>query len=158
MNKIVIVAIAAALTAGAANAKGWGHGHRGEGRGMGANFMEQFDINGDGGITQEEIDAVRSGRLAEFDTNDDGALSIEEYEALWLDAMRERMVDMFQRHDDDGDGIVTAEEFSEDFSGIVARRDTNGDGILNADDMRERMHRRGGDRQRRGGSDGQDAN
>ena len=52
-------------------------------------------------------------RLAEFDADNDGSLTLEEYQALWLDAMRERMVDRFQAHDDDGDAIVTVEEFVE---------------------------------------------
>ncbi|WP_112320540.1 EF-hand domain-containing protein [Oceanibium sediminis] len=113
--------------------------HRGDSdRGMGRmrGFLEAFDADGDGGLTQEEIDTARAERLAEFDTDGDGSLSLSEFEALWLDAMRERMVDQFQRHDDDGDGQVTAEEFGERFKGIVAARDTNGDGVLNADDMR----------------------
>lgn len=100
------------------------------------NFMEMFDTNADGAITQDEIDATRNERLAAFDANADGNLSLEEFEALWLDAMRERMVDQFQRHDANGDGLVTADEFNKRFSGLVARMDRNDDGVLNADDQR----------------------
>lgn len=99
-------------------------------------MLEQFDTNGDGGITQAEIDAVRSARLAEFDADGDGQLTLAEYEALWLDAMRERMVDRFQSHDDDGDAVITIAEFGERSANIVDRRDRNDDGVLNADDMR----------------------
>ena len=42
--------------------------------------------------------------------------------------MRERMVDQFQAHDDDGDGMVTAEEFGERFDRIMSRLDDNDDG------------------------------
>ena len=56
---------------------------------------------------------MRSSRLAAFDQNNDGRLTLEEYQAMWLDAMRERMVDRFQAHDDDGDAVVTVEEFVE---------------------------------------------
>ncbi|MHA3978229.1 EF-hand domain-containing protein [Halovulum sp. GXIMD14794] len=120
-------------------------GHRG-GKGMRGDrgammmerFAEQFDTNGDGDITQDEIDAARAAQLAEFDADGDGSLNLQEYEALWLDAMRERMVDRFQAHDDDGDGAVTVEEFGEEFTNIVERRDRNGDGVLNADDMQRR--------------------
>jgi Ca2+-binding EF-hand superfamily protein len=97
-------------------------------------LLETYDANGDGGVTQEEIDSVRAARLSEFDTDQDSQLNLEEYQALWLDAMRERMVDQFQRHDDDGDGVVTAEEFGQDLANIVDRRDRNDDGVLNADD------------------------
>ncbi|MSU89526.1 hypothetical protein GE300_07845 [Rhodobacteraceae bacterium 2CG4] len=125
-----------------------GHGMRGDrgarGAMMMARFAEQFDTDADGNITQQEIDAARAAQLAEFDADGDGALTLQEYEALWLDAMRERMVDRFQAHDDDGDGSVTAEEFGEEFAGIVARRDRNGDGVLNADDMQRRGMMNGG--------------
>ncbi len=103
-------------------------------------MFETFDLNGDGSLTQEEIDTARAQQLAGADADGDGALSIVEYETLWLDAMRERMVDAYQRHDADGDGSVTAEEFNARFSGLVERMDRNDDGALSRED------RRGGDR------------
>ena len=106
------------------------------GRGRGAAMLENFDTDGDGQLTQAEIDAVRADRLAEFDTDGNGELTLQEYEALWLDAMRERMVDRFQNLDKDGDAIVTTGEFVEPFSATVSRMDRNDDGVLNADDMR----------------------
>ena len=72
----------------------------------------------------------------------DGTLSVTEYEALWLDVMRERMVDRFQDHDANGDGKVTAEEFGKRFTDMVKFMDSNGDGVLDASDMRGRY--RGG--------------
>ncbi len=97
-------------------------------------LIERFDSDGDGSVSQVEIDGVRAARLAKFDTDGDGQLSIAEYEALWLDAMRERMVDQFQAHDNDGDGQVTVEEFTERMSRLVEIRDRNGDRVLNRDD------------------------
>jgi len=106
-------------------------------------MMATYDTNDDGQITQEEIDSFRASRLAEFDADGDGNLNLDEYQALWLDAYRERMVDQFQRHDDDGDGMVTTEEFGEDQSGMVARMDSNDDGVLTADDkMKSRKSRK----------------
>ncbi|MGQ7794374.1 EF-hand domain-containing protein [Faunimonas sp. B44] len=99
-------------------------------------MFEQFDADGDGRITQDEIDAVRGDRLARFDADKDGALSLEEYQALWLDAMRERMVRAFQAHDRDGDGKVTAEEFNARFDRMVERLDRNDDGAIDRSDMR----------------------
>jgi Ca2+-binding EF-hand superfamily protein len=124
-------------------------GHRGKmghGRGMHRvlDLIELYDQDGDGKVTQAEIDNVRADRLAEFDSDGNGALSLKEYEALWLDAMRERMVDRFQSHDDDGDGQVTADEFSDSTSRLVMRRDRNDDGAISLEDMRR------GDRGRRG--------
>lgn len=121
--------------------------HRGHSRGKARieAMMEAYDQNQDGALTQAEIDAVRSDRLQTFDSNGDGNLSLAEYEALWLDAMRERMVDQFQRHDDDGDGLVTQDEFGEHYSKMVARMDRNDDGKIDPDDFqRHRSDRRGG--------------
>jgi Ca2+-binding EF-hand superfamily protein len=142
-------ALGAAAFAGTTLADGgWGRhhgsGHHGA-RGMA--FFEQFDANGDGRLTQAEIDEIRRSRLAEFDEDGDGSLTLEEYQALWLDAMRERMVDRFQAHDDDGDGMVTAEEFGEPFDRMVSRLDTDDDGAVTLDEMR-RHGDRGGDRGR----------
>lgn len=104
-------------------------------------LMETFDTDGDGTVTQEEIDGVRAAELAEFDADGDGMLSLEEYQELWLANVYERMVDAFQNLDADGDGEVTEEEFNAAFANIVARMDFNGDGGLNADDRPERPER-----------------
>lgn len=53
-------------------------------------FMERYDANNDGRVTQEEIDANRSQRHSEFDANNDGQLSLEEFQALWLRARSSR--------------------------------------------------------------------
>ena len=115
------------------------------GRGRGAAMIENFDTDGDGQLTQAEIDAVRADRFAEFDTDGNGELTLQEYEALWLDAMRERMVDRFQNLDNDGDAIVTSEEFVDPFAAMVSRMDRNEDGVISADDMGRRGHGRGDD-------------
>jgi Ca2+-binding EF-hand superfamily protein len=139
------VALGATVLAGATLAGGGHHGRghwggHGGGHGGGAWLFENFDANDDGRITQVEIEEVRQGQLQEFDANGDGSLSLEEYQALWLDAMRERMVDRFQAHDDDGDGLVTVAEFSERFDGIVSRLDDDGDGEVTQDEL-QRRHR-----------------
>lgn len=111
------------------------HHGRDHGRGM-ENLMATYDTNDDGQVTQEEVDTFRADRLAEFDADGNGTLDLDEYQALWLDAYRERMVDNFQRHDDNGDGIITVEEFGEDQAGMVARMDSNEDGVLTQEDRR----------------------
>lgn len=114
-------------------------GQRGErgrgGRGFEA-ILEQYDTNEDGSLTEDEALAARTAQLTEHDADGDGALTIAEYEALWLQAMRERMVDRFQQHDDDGDGAVTVAEFTEELSRMLRRADRNGDGMINSEDMR----------------------
>ncbi len=123
------------------------HGRHGKGRHHGRRMfrlMEKFDTNADRRLTQAEIDEVRAARLNEFDQDRDGVLTLVEYEALWLDAMRERMVDRFQDHDADGDGKVTREEFGRRFARIITRMDRNDDGVLDKSDMRRGHSRRGG--------------
>jgi Ca2+-binding EF-hand superfamily protein len=149
------IALAAAAFAGASLADGgWGR-HHGGGWGQhgaaGERLFETFDANQDGTLTQAEVDQARQAQLAEFDADGNGSLDLEEYQALWLDAMRERMVDQFQAHDDDGDGMVTAEEFGERFSAIVVRLDDDGDGEVTTEELRERVMERRHGRGHRGG-------
>ncbi len=110
-------------------------GHRGGGRHM-FRMMEAFDANDDGKLSQEEIDSSRAERFGQFDGDGDQSLTLQEYEQLWLDAMRERMVDRFQHLDADGDAKVTAEEFQRPFAKIVRRKDRNGDGVIDRNDFR----------------------
>jgi hypothetical protein len=142
-------------TATFAGERGHGGWHHGPGAGMGGrgwSMFESFDANGDGKVTQAEVDEVRAQRFAEFDADGDGRLTLEEYQALWLDAMRPRMVDQFQAHDDDGDAGVTLEEFSERYARMVVRLDANGDGEITIEELRER-HGDGDRRRSRGGRD-----
>jgi hypothetical protein len=161
------IALAAATFAGASLANGswsrhhggWGHGGPGGwgGGAPGERLFEAYDVNQDGTLTQAEVDQARQAKLAEFDADGDGSLSLEEYQALWLDAMREFMVDQFQAHDDDGDGLVTVAEFSERTGGLVGRLDADGDGEVTLVELRERaMRRHGHDGDRDRGGEGDD--
>jgi len=153
----VVTALAVGGYAAASYAHGEYHqkfgGHDGGRQGMmgGGSFkgakrmmhmMETYDSNGDGALTLDEVTAERARKFKEFDKNADGTLDLSEYQALWADAMRERMVDRFQKHDDDGDGKVTEEEFSKRFSRMMTWMDRNGDGKFDRDDHMERMGER----------------
>lgn len=163
--KIAIVAAAVAaigataFAAAVAHERGGGHmrwmqgGHGGYGmhgggygrHGGGMRMMEAYDTDGDGRLTQEEVDQARAAQLKKFDKDGDGMLSIGEYEALWLDAMRERMVDQFQEHDADGDGKVTQEEFGSRHARMIKRMDRNGDGVFDEEDRGGRWRHRDDD-------------
>lgn len=99
----------------------------------------QIDADGDGAVTQDEIDAFRAARVGEADASGDGALSIEEFDTLYRAFTRSRMVDMFQDFDADGDGVISVEEMDVRFGDVVDRMDRDGDGALT---LRDRGHRR----------------
>lgn len=129
----------------------WG-GRRDFGRrGGGAmlRVLQQADTNNDGALTQAELDAFRTAQVEAADADDDGNLSLEEFQTIWVSLTRPRMVDAFQRLDEDGDGSVTAEEQARPFANLVERLDRNGDDRLDREDRR----RGRGDRGRRGRRD-----
>lgn len=111
---------------------------------VGERILRRFDTDKDGKLTQAEVDKARAEQHAKFDTNKDGRLNLREYEALWLSVMRKRMVDAFQRHDDDGNAAITVKEFQERFKNLVARADFDDNGVFSRDDIRQRLrqHRR----------------
>ena len=75
----------------------------------------ELDVNGDGGITLEEVTAAATARFAQADTNGDGALSEAELIARAEEEALARIADQVAR--------------------MVERRDVNGDGLLQPDEM-----------------------
>ncbi len=144
---LTAIAVAAAL-GGTALAGASYAGHRGGGHGMGfldkgqlaVSAMEMFeavDADGDGRLTQAEIDKALDDRHAAHDANGDGNLSLEEFAGLWHETTRPLTVRVFQMLDTDGDAIVTRTEYDRPLAGIVERLDRDRDGSLS---MRDRWH------------------
>ncbi len=136
---------------------GWGGGYHHGGykhhRGMGRWFMKRYDANKDGKVTQEEVDTNRTERHGKYDANGDGKLSLKEFEGLWLEAFRKRMVRAFQQFDEDGDAVVTLDEYKMPLANVVERRDRDGDGAISREDRRHGKHHR---KHRRGSYSGDD--
>jgi len=150
-NRILLVTAVLAIGGSAALAGvsyagrdggGWKRHHMGMGHHRGHGMLEKFDANGDGKVTQEEIDAAEADLLARHDTDDKDGLKLEEFEGIWLELNRERMVDRFQNLDADGDGTVTKAEIDRKLARMMQVMDRNGDGAISTDDFRK-MHRRG---------------
>ena len=144
---LTAMAVAAALggtvLAGASYAD-----HRDGGHGMGfldnrqlaVSAMEMFeavDADGDGKLTQAEIDKLRNDLHAAHDADGDGNLDLEEFAGLWHETTRPLTVRTFQMLDTDGDAVVTRAEYDRPLAGIVERLDRDGDGGLS---MRDRWH------------------
>ena len=155
----VAAAIGAVAIAGvsyAGNRHGGFDGHRGHGmhflgkgqlRLTAMEILQSIDADGDGKLTQAEIDKVRNDRHSAHDADGDGSLGLEEFAGLWHETTHPLTVRAFQMLDTDGDAVVTRAEYDRPLARIVERLDRNGDGALSPDDRWR--HRR--DDRRRGG-------
>lgn len=134
---LAVTAIGVGALTTIASADEGGQGWRGRHGGMMQNFMERYDANKDGKVSQEEIDVNRTEWFGKFDSDKNGNLTLKEFEALWLEAHRKEMVREFQKLDPNGDAVIIIEEYKEPLSRFVANRDRNGDGVYSKDDRRE---------------------
>jgi Ca2+-binding EF-hand superfamily protein len=118
--------VAGIALAGGLDRKGWGH----DGGPRGGQMIEMFDQNGDGSITQDEVNAAVAERFAAADADKDGRVTLDEFKAYRLAEMQPMQVRAFQRLDRDGDGKVTRAEFDRVSERMFARFDRDGDGEL----------------------------
>ena len=99
-------------------------------------FMSRLDTNNDGAIQLEEM--TRVNRHAAADTDGDGILSQEEIEAMVLKRMVERQArQLTRRLDVDGDGVVTLAEIENQDAKRFALMDRNDDGKLERSELRQ---------------------
>ena len=117
-------------------------------------MFDRFDADKDGKVTAAEMDKARADSITRFDANGDGVLQLEEYRGLWLEHMNRRMVDGFQRLDDDGDGKVSDAEMKAPMTRMSRFMDRDGDGVITRDELRPRQ--KGEHRGKRRGRDDDD--
>lgn len=102
----------------------------------------KMDANDDGSVDLSEFSNM--DRLKEADKNGDGTLSQDEIEAMAMKRVVERQAQrMTKRLDVDGDGIVTIAEVEKQKGKRFALMDRNDDGKLEKSEMRhgKRMHK-----------------
>jgi Ca2+-binding EF-hand superfamily protein len=161
---LLVVAIAAGMTLAASAQAREGHGPQ-----MDMPDFEDLDINSDGAVTSDEIDAAMQARAAarfrETDTNGDGAVSAEEMVARADTARQERAAsraaDQIEKADTNGDGLLQADEMAahaadrgnnrgeREADRMFERADADDNGSLSAEEFAEartRMEERGGRR------------
>ncbi|MBV1897474.1 MAG: EF-hand domain-containing protein [Rhodobacteraceae bacterium] len=144
---IVVVATSVVAVGAYAQSEAKAQGH-GAGSGMHGKKMsfEVLDTDGNGEITLEELQSRSKDRFIEIDTNQDGMLSAEELEAHAQKQTSERVAMMIERHDTDGDSLLTIEEMPGAGRGeaMFARIDPNGDGIITQEEFEQAKSQRKG--------------
>ena len=115
-----------------------------------------LDADGDGILTQEEMESRGAARFAEADTDGDGGLSADELTAAAAARAAERTARMLERLDTNGDGLLQQTEMQPrgDRAGkMFERMDTDGDGGISEaefDAARARLMERRGERHGQG--------
>lgn len=108
--------------------------------------FEKLDTNGDGVITQAEINAIGVAKFAEADTNGDGFLDAAELKAQMLASIEMRREGREERGGEhrgakDGEGNADLREAQNSerldlaVKHMIERADKNGDGKLSIDEL-----------------------
>lgn len=116
----------------------------------GTHFVENWDLDGNGSVSAEEITERRGDIFTMFDQDEDGMLSAEEYvlfdetraadmennaggHGKGGDRMQEGLTLVF--NDTDADGQVSKEEFVSNSAAWFTQIDRNGDAMITSADF-----------------------
>lgn len=130
----VITAVIAALAIPSAvvMAKG-GFYHHGDSAG----FLNKFDTNADGVLTIDEMPDHRAKKFGHMDMDGDGAVTRDEIDAARIKGRRHKTARMMKHLDLDGDGEITQAEFTARALMMFEKADKNGNGVVTADEARK---------------------
>lgn len=135
-NLIMLVGGATTLAmAGVANAGG---GHHGD-------WFKKLDTDGNGSISQAELDAAGASHFKKIDANGDGYITAEEIQSARKKRREERAARFLKKKDTDGDGKLSQAEFTAHKGNLMKRADTDGDGEISKaewDAAKQKMHKR----------------
>ncbi len=94
--------------------------------------FEQIDADGDGKITQSELQGVAAARFAKADGDGDGFLTQTELEKAGQERAQKRAAKMIEHMDGDGDGKIALAEMKprRDPLRMFDRIDADGDGAI----------------------------
>ncbi|WP_417249949.1 EF-hand domain-containing protein [Celeribacter sp.] len=160
-RKAMISAVAlVAILGGSLSAYAAGNGHdHGDRMQRGGAFGPKLDFaavdtDGDGKVTDAELEAFRAAKFAEIDTNSDGSIDADEMAAHHEKMREERQLKgvqkMIDRRDTNDDGVLSAEEFAPAPKvSLFERIDTDGDGAISQEELEaamEKFQERGGKR------------
>ncbi len=109
--------------------------------------FEQLDTNGDGMISEQELQSRGQARFAEADSNGDGMLDMDELTAAAQRAAADKLAKLLERKDTNGDGMLSMEEMTPpNADRRFAQADSNGDGMISAEEWQAAQDARPGKR------------
>lgn len=114
---------------------GPGPGMHGPRMAMGPGMGKGHHGGPDGGPTAQEREAFQADLFKALDADHNGQLSQAEFAKAWETAQTMMKTQMFKKLDQNGDGVLTKDEFP-GFAAKMKAMDANGDGTVTRDEMK----------------------